>query len=258
MAVALAALAVIVAGAVIILGNRDDSKSPSTAKSSGRVTTTSVSPGATTSPSSQSTGTSSSSTTSASAGSTPVTTVPLALPEADQKAPPDPPTGLYRQGKLRLVGSVPSADIAVRYQKRIEGILGRGNVTMAMQRDPRVPASPLRVIVEEEFRFPTGSIAVDPKYTSLLNLGVVALKKLPEARLIVTGYTDNVGAPEVNQSLSEERAQVVVDWMVRGGIPANRIQALGRGAADPLATNTTPEGRLANRRIEATLEGIQP
>jgi outer membrane protein OmpA-like peptidoglycan-associated protein len=257
-AVVVGALAVVIAGAVIIIANRDGGDSPSTAKSSGDVTTTSAGRGAASSPSSPSTGPSGSATTAGSDGSTPVTTVPLALPEADQKAPPDPPTGLYRQGKLRLVGSVPSADVALRYQKRVEGILGRGNVTMAMQRDPRVPASPLRVIVEEEFRFPTGSISVDPKYAGLLNLGVIALKKLPEARLVVTGYTDNVGSADVNQSLSEERAQVVVDWMVRGGIPASRIQALGRGSADPIADNSTPEGRLANRRIEATLEGIQP
>ena len=77
---------------------------------------------------------------------------------------------------------------------------------MAMQRDPRVPASPMRIIVEEQFRFPAGSFAVDPKYAGLLNLGVIALKSLPEARLVVTGYTDNQGSADVNQSLSEQRA----------------------------------------------------
>jgi outer membrane protein OmpA-like peptidoglycan-associated protein len=148
--------------------------------------------------------------------------------------------------------------VAIRYLNRTRAILGRANVTMAMQRDPRVPASPMRIIVEEQFRFPTGSFAVDPKYAGLLNLGVIALKSLPEARLVVTGYTDNVGSADVNQSLSEQRAQVVVDWMVKGGIPANRVIALGRGPADPIATNSTPAGRQKNRRIEATVEGITP
>lgn len=247
-----AVLALLVAGTIVLVtrDNKDNSK---------------VSAGSTTTTTARSSTTDTTSTTDNTASSTTVsgrTTGPpatgLALPEANRKAPPDPPVGLYRHGKLRLVGSVPSAAIASRYLRRTQAVLGRANVTMAMQRDPRVPASPLRVIVEEEFRFPTGSFVVDPKYASLLNLGVVALKKLPEARLVVTGYTDNVGAADVNQSLSELRAQVVVDWMVRGGIPASRVLALGRGPADPIATNNTPAGRLKNRRIEATLEGIRP
>ena len=129
-----------------------------------------------------------------------------------------------------------------------------------MQRDPRgVPASPMRIIVEEEFRFDTGSFAVDQKYVGLLNLGVAALKALPETHLVVTGYTDNVGSAEVNQSLSEQgHRSWSANWMAGGGIPTSRIIALGRGPADPIATNSTSEGRHTNRRIEATLEGITP
>ena len=84
------------------------------------------------------------------------------------------------------------------------------------------------------------------------------MKALPETHLVVTGYTDNVGSAEVNQSLSEQRAEPSANWMAGGGIPASRIIALGRGPADPIATNSTPEGRHTNRRIEATLEGITP
>jgi len=263
-ALAIVACALLIA-AIVVIANRDDG-GKSTANRTGSVrsgarsseSSTTVSTSATSE--SSTTGNSQTSTTAAT-GTTSrssATTAPVALPAADRKAPPDPPAGLYRQGKLRLVGSVPSDTVAARYLKKIQGILGTGNVTMAMQRDPRVPASPLRIIVEEEFRFPTGSFVVDPKYASLLDLGVVALKKLPEARLVVTGYTDNAGSAAVNQSLSEQRAQVVVDWMVRGGIPASRVIALGRGPADPIADNSTPEGRQKNRRIEATLEGITP
>lgn len=260
---ALAALVVVLllVGAVVIINRDDGGEKAGTRAGSGDTSSTSVTTSVTTSPTTQpgaSTTSASQPATTASPGTGPPSTVALALPEADPKAPPDPPGGLYRDGKVQLVGSVPSAAIAIRYQRKIEAILGRGNVSMAMQRDPRVPAGPLRIIVEEAFRFPKGSFVVDPKYNGLLNLGVIALKRLPEARLVVTGYTDNVGSAAVNQSLSEQRAQVVADWMIRGGIPATRVVALGRGPADPIATNSTPAGQDKNRRVEATLEGITP
>ena len=183
----------------------------------------------------------------------------MSLPAADANRPPDPPVALYRQGKLFLEGSVPSESTAFGYAKKFSGILGAGNVYIDMKRDPRVAAGPLRVIVQEQYQFPTGSNALDPKYEGLLNLGIFALRQLPESKLVITGYTDSAGPADVNQSLSEQRARkIVADFMVVRGIPADRIVALGRGPADPIADNSTPEGRQRNRRIEATLEGVTP
>ena len=222
--------------------------------------------GDTTATSDSDAGSKASSTTASPKSSTPAstkrpttpTTVAVALPRADLKAPPDPPVGLYRRGRVFLEGSVPTDAAAVGYQRKLSAILGKDNVEMRMKLDRRVPASPMRIIVQEQFQFPTGSFEVSPKYEALLNLGVFALKELPEAKLVITGYTDNVGPAEVNQSLSEQHPQVVVDWMVKGGIPARRVVALGRGPADPIADNDTESGRQKNRRIEATLDGVTP
>ena len=184
--------------------------------------------------------------------------LPVALEPADRSKPPDPPVGYYRQGKLYLEGSVPTAAAAAGYARKAASVIGSANVIVDMNRDPRAPAGPLRVIVEEQFQFPTGSSALDPKFAGLLAVGADALKKIPESTLVITGYTDNVGAAVVNQSLSEQRAQLVVNFMVMHGIPANRIIAIGRGEADPIASNATPAGRQKNRRIEGTLEGVMP
>ncbi|MDQ6697056.1 MAG: hypothetical protein M3Z46_06315, partial [Actinomycetota bacterium] len=176
-ALATAVVALLIAAAVVIVTRHDSGKSSAQRNGSVRAgapastsSATQSSASSTTSSGTASSGTASSGTASPGTSSTGA----IALPEADTKAPPDPPEGLYRQGKLRLVGSVPSAAIAAQYLRRTQGILGAGNVTMAMQRDSRAPASPMRIIVEEQFRFPAGSIVVDPKYTGLLNLGVVA------------------------------------------------------------------------------------
>lgn len=75
------------------------------------------------------------------------------------------------------------------------------------------------------------------------------MKEDPDARALVIGYTDNRGSDAANLRMSERRAQAVKDYLVqRHGIDPNRIRTEGRGAADPVASNDTAEGRAQNRR----------
>jgi outer membrane protein OmpA-like peptidoglycan-associated protein len=159
---------------------------------------------------------------------------------------------------VTLTGSVPDEELADAFREKVASVIGADNVTVQMTVDPRVSGETLTVDVAEQFRFPSGSAEFDPQFEALLNLGVAALQLIPESTLVVTGHTDDVGTDEVNQALSLARAQIVVDFMVRGGIPAERVVARGAGETEPIADNATPEGRQANRRIEATLEGIRP
>ena len=76
------------------------------------------------------------------------------------------------------------------------------------------------------------------------------LKNNPTLKLTVQGYTDNVGSEGHNQKLSENRAQAVVDELVTLGIEVSRLTAKGFGWQNPIADNTTPEGRAKNRRVE--------
>jgi OmpA-OmpF porin, OOP family len=66
----------------------------------------------------------------------------------------------------------------------------------------------------------------------------------------VEGNTDAVGDPTANQQLSERRAKAIVDYLVSRGVDLSRIVARGNGAAKPIASNSTPEGRARNRRTE--------
>lgn len=252
---------VLLALALVLLVNKKDSDEQRTSTKAG-TTDRSADTGPTTNPttsrasvpSSAKQSTTATPTTTAAPGST----EPVALLRANLKEPPDPPIGYYRRGKLYLEGSVRTEATAAGYLRKARAVLGASNVVMNMKRDPRVPRGPVRVIVEEQFQFPTGSSALDPKFAGLLAVGATALKLIPESTLVITGYTDNVGSAQVNQSLSEQRAQLVVDFMVKRGIPQDRIVAIGRGEADPIATNSTAAGRQKNRRIEGTLEGINP
>jgi OmpA-OmpF porin, OOP family len=70
------------------------------------------------------------------------------------------------------------------------------------------------------------------------------------AKLRVDGHTDNVGTPDANQALSEQRARAVVAWLVAHGVPATRLSSRGWGQTQPIADNSTEDGRAKNRRVE--------
>ena len=79
------------------------------------------------------------------------------------------------------------------------------------------------------------------------------MARYPEITVTVTGHTDNVGKPASNQALSQRRADNIKAMLVGKGIDANRIRAIGRGDKEPIAPNSTKEGRAKNRRIEITI-----
>jgi outer membrane protein OmpA-like peptidoglycan-associated protein len=97
------------------------------------------------------------------------------------------------------------------------------------------------------------------KYT-LLDVSIVELDKVvemmqkhPNMRIELGGHTDNVGRPEANQKLSEQRAKAVYDYLVKKGISADRLTYKGYGQTEPVADNTTPEGRRQTRRTVFTI-----
>jgi outer membrane protein OmpA-like peptidoglycan-associated protein len=73
-------------------------------------------------------------------------------------------------------------------------------------------------------------------------------------KLTIVGHTDNVGKPESNLALSKSRAQAVVNYLSRKGIPNSRFQMVdGKGQNEPIADNGSESGRSQNRRVVITL-----
>jgi OmpA-OmpF porin, OOP family len=98
--------------------------------------------------------------------------------------------------------------------------------------------------------FDTGKATISPDSEGLLDQVADALKDAATLNLEVAGHTDNVGAAEANQKLSEDRASAVVAALVARGVAAARLTARGHGASSPIADNRTEEGRARNRRVE--------
>ncbi|GAB2960340.1 hypothetical protein GCM10027048_30010 [Hymenobacter coalescens] len=79
------------------------------------------------------------------------------------------------------------------------------------------------------------------------------LKKYPDTNVLVEGHTDNTGSDAINQPLSERRAQAVANYTVQQGVESGRITTKGYGSTQPVADNTTAEGKQANRRVEIAI-----
>jgi len=77
----------------------------------------------------------------------------------------------------------------------------------------------------------------------------------PGLNLQVEGYTDSVGSDQVNQQLSERRADTVKDYLIQQGVPGSAVTAQGFGKTNPVATNDTAEGRSKNRRVQLVVNG---
>jgi outer membrane protein OmpA-like peptidoglycan-associated protein len=77
----------------------------------------------------------------------------------------------------------------------------------------------------------------------------------PGLKLAVEGYTDTTGTAAFNQTLSEQRANAVRDYLVQQGLDAGSVTAQGFGPANPVASNDTPQGRQQNRRVEIIISG---
>jgi len=98
--------------------------------------------------------------------------------------------------------------------------------------------------------FASGSaVLTQSSYESLNNLAELLLLK-ESLKIELAGYTDNVGNPESNMQLSQKRAESVRNYLIKKGVPAERLQAKGYGQDFPVADNDTPEGRKENRRTE--------
>jgi OOP family OmpA-OmpF porin len=101
--------------------------------------------------------------------------------------------------------------------------------------------------------FDTNKSAIRKADIPDLEKAVAFVKKYPEAKVSLEGYTDNRGSDKYNLALSERRAQAVKNYIVDKGENAARITAVGKGEANPVGDNNTEKGRFENRRVEVLI-----
>jgi OmpA-OmpF porin, OOP family len=98
--------------------------------------------------------------------------------------------------------------------------------------------------------FITGSNVLTPESRNVLNDVAATLIKNSDVKVEVAGYTDNVGRADANQRLSLKRAESVKAYLVSAGVKAEQMTAKGFGDSNPIADNSSTDGRAQNRRVE--------
>ena len=103
-------------------------------------------------------------------------------------------------------------------------------------------------------QFPVGQSIIMPDNYGLLSKVQRAIRTFGEPDVVIEGHTDSTGSDEVNEHLSQQRAESVRDYLVANKtLPEEKIVAIGYGSKRPLASNETAEGRAINRRIDVVI-----
>lgn len=108
-----------------------------------------------------------------------------------------------------------------------------------------------KIEIKQQIQFKTGSAQIIGKISfEILRQVKEVLESNPEVKVSIEGHTDNVGNAKKNKTLSQNRANSIMKKLIKDGIDASRLSAIGYGPDKPIESNQTAAGRAANRRVE--------
>jgi outer membrane protein OmpA-like peptidoglycan-associated protein/ABC-type nitrate/sulfonate/bicarbonate transport system substrate-binding protein len=139
-----------------------------------------------------------------------------------------------------------------RVVRKLWEAAGKPSAKPALPALPELARSGKPVFVKSlSINFATGSSRLTHEAIAVVNQQVLPQLMMAGGMSVrIEGNTDNVGDPDENQSLSEQRAQAILEHLVARGVASKRLLARGNGERNPLGTNATPEGRAQNRRTD--------
>ncbi|WP_022835118.1 OmpA family protein [Salisaeta longa] len=147
-----------------------------------------------------------------------------------------------------IVGGAAGAIIGNRMDRKAEEL----DQKLADAKVERVGEG-IKVTFDSGILFDLNSAALRPEARENLRKLQQSLSDFPETELLVVGHTDATGPASYNQTLSERRAQSAAEYLMSLGIDPGRINTMGKGESQPVATNETAAGRQQNRRVEIAI-----
>lgn len=111
----------------------------------------------------------------------------------------------------------------------------------------------INLIMPGNITFTTGNADIAQNFLSVLDSVILVLKEFDKTIVVVSGHTDSSGSTTLNQNLSEKRAQSVSNYLNNKGVIKDRLEVIGFGETQPIASNNTEEGKKQNRRVEISL-----
>jgi outer membrane protein OmpA-like peptidoglycan-associated protein len=134
-------------------------------------------------------------------------------------------------------------------ETKLREAMDRLSALAAIKEEPRGTV----ITISGSVLFATDKSALLPIAAERLNEVADALNLDENRSVTVFGFTDSTGDATHNQTLSEQRAEAVRDYLIARGVSKDRLTAVGKGPSDPVATNGTAEGRANNRRVEIVI-----
>ena len=192
------------------------------------------------------------------------TSDPTSLPGYYPDPPSAPDLGPYaviQGGRFYLRGTLSSENLRQEMIRRALLLVPADRLVIEYEIDEADPwylDDPFLVLLEDDVLFAPGSDEVDERILPVIQTGASLLAIDPRLGVRITGHTDDQGAEDLNLELSQLRADAVRDQYLAFGVSEYQIESVGLGESEPVADNTTEEGREANRRVEIeviTLEG---
>ena len=175
---------------------------------------------------------------------------------------------LYAFGGSKAVAAAPAVLAPVAPAPVADGDDDKDGVANSLDKCPGTPTSVvvdangcpkmLTETVAKEIRvlFDTNKSVVKPAFNAEIEAVAKLMKEYPTAKVEVQGHTDSRGSAQLNDQLSQDRANAVADVLTKTyGIAADRVSAKGYGASQPVADNKTAEGQAKNRRVVAVAQG---
>jgi len=111
----------------------------------------------------------------------------------------------------------------------------------------------IKITFDSGILFETNKSDLQPQAKENIGKLAVILNKYPDTNILVEGHTDSTGSTEYNQLLSERRSAAVATYTEGLGVATNRFTTIGFGETQPIASNSTAEGRQQNRRVEIAI-----
>lgn len=119
------------------------------------------------------------------------------------------------------------------------------------------PDGTLKLAIPGDVSFDTGKYEIRPNFRQALDGVAQTLNENPGVTAVIVGHTDSTGSAAINNTLSQQRAASVASYLAQRGVASNRMQTMGVGSSQPVASNDTVDGRRQNRRVEINLHAPQ-
>lgn len=161
-------------------------------------------------------------------------------------------TGGVKTGRDAAIGAAVGAAAGAymeRQAKQIQQQMAGTGVTV----NHDTTTGNINLTMPGNITFAHDDATLNSAFLGSLNQLAATMRQYGETTIVVAGHTDSTGQAAYNQALSERRAAAVRNYLVSQGVSASRIQTVGYGMRQPVATNATEAGRAQNRRVELTI-----